>query len=112
MLVESLVIETAGLQGFRVATVRKSGDDLVAVLTPYEGVARRFGAGGHRAVYRDTRSECHSAIYHDWGLEHLWSMRRAVLCAGAASVFMWRPRPEFPEFPVVPIDACPDRDSG
>ena len=55
MLVEQIIKQTVDLQGFRVHTVTKDPDGLVAEIRPDTRHRIRCGTCGHPAVYRDMR---------------------------------------------------------
>jgi hypothetical protein len=55
MLVEQIIKQTVDLQGFRVHTVTKDPDGLIAEIRPDTRYRIRCGTCGHPAVYRDMR---------------------------------------------------------
>jgi transposase len=55
MLVEQIIKQTVDLQGFRVHTVTKDADGLIAEIRPDSRHRVRCGSCGHPAVYRDRR---------------------------------------------------------
>ncbi|WP_319585207.1 ISL3 family transposase [uncultured Desulfobulbus sp.] len=55
MLVEQIIKQTVDLQGFRVHTVTKDSDGIIAEIRPDARHRVRCGSCGHPAVYRDRR---------------------------------------------------------
>ena len=55
MLVEQIIKQTVDLQGFRVHTVTKDADGLIAEIRPDARCRLRCGTCGRPAVYRDMR---------------------------------------------------------
>ncbi len=56
MLVEQIIKQTVDLQGFRIHTVIKDSEGLVAEIHPDARHPIRCGACGHPAVCRDMRA--------------------------------------------------------
>jgi len=87
MLVESLIKEMVELQGFRVATVQQTDNELEAKLISDGRYAPRCRTCGGRARYRDTRRVRRFRHVPLWGIDvHLVYAPRRVVCEHCGGV--------------------------
>ena len=89
MLIAQLIKKTLPLQGFCVADVRQSGDELVAVLVSDRRYGPRCGRCGQPGTYRDTRPMRRFHHVPLWGMT-VWLLYapRRVQCGGCGGLYV------------------------